>query len=413
MARDEFITRTTRPPFFVVAICASLTLAAVYNSGLPMPPRAVTEAMIVLLPLVGLVISHQRVGGRRFPSVAIVISASLLIVVALAAILNGSAGTSMLVLLAPALLALSFATTGGLLAEDDLRTVARWIVILGVCQAVLAFAEAQLLATWAQNIAATNGELYRYRPNLVLDGIGRASGTMGHPILLGLICAIAAILTLNRDVVRSRPIGWALFIALAYGVVLSGSRSSVAALIVGTLVYFLHPKTKTRRSLRILIVLALIPTMVIYISEAIAGARSVSIYSLNNRLDALPRFLETLNRPIENVFLGEGENFSLNTVADNQFLTTIGVYGLIGFLILVSGIIFALFSRRPTVTATVMVLAFMALSFDVLEWGFSSVMFWLLVGLSHGGKLTGRTIEENESVSISRGDGTISLAHRT
>jgi hypothetical protein len=370
---------------FVLAICASITLAMTYNSGLPVPPRAITEGAIAFLPALGLLLSYRKLVGRLVPPGSLIIASGMLVAVAFATILNGSGGASILGLLAPAIVAVTFSLSSGMLDQEDFRTLARWIIVMGLVQLAFAIAQAHLQIGWVQDIETPDG--YVYRPNLLIESIGRASGTMGHPILLGLACAIAALLTLSRDVIRTPRIGWLVFTSLAYGVVLSGSRSSVAALLVGTLIYFLHPRTATRRGFRVLIVLVLIPTMFVYISEAVAGARVESLYSLTNRLDALPRFLKTLERPLPNVFFGEGEAFALSTVADNQFLTTTGAYGLLGLLVLFAAILYALFSKRPMVTAITAVLTFMALSFDVLEWTFTAILLWTLVGMSRGGKI--------------------------
>lgn len=372
----------------VLLVVLAITLTVVSRSGFfPPVDRAVTDAAIVLLPLAGFVLSLPRLTRRRTARVGTWIAVVFAIAVTLAGLVNGPGIASVFGMLLPAMMAVVLTLIGGLLSAAEFRTIARCIVALAVAQTVFAIADVHLLEDWARQ-AASIDDVYVYRPNLLIDGIGRAPGTMGHPILLGLICTIGAVLVLSRDVVRSLVFRMILVAFLGWGVVLSGSRSSVAALAVAVLLYFIHPASPTKRWVRVWMVIVITPLTLIYVNEAVNTARDVSLFSLTNRIDALPRLWETLNRPFPFWVFGEGVHFSLDTVADNQFLTASGSYGLIGLLAFIAAIAYALRSRSPIALAVVGCLAFMSLSFDTLTWSFSTLMFWLMVGFSHSHSAT-------------------------
>lgn len=397
---------TTEKPAraLVLSIIAAITLTAVSRSSL-FPPidRSVTDGLIVLLPVAGFVLSLPRLASRRDAQVGLWIAISFAVVVTISGLVNGPGIASVFGMLLPAVIAVVLVLLGSIITVREFRTIARWVILLAVVQAVFAIADVNLLQAWAQQAALTNG-VYIYRPNLIVDGIGRASGTMGHPILLGLICTIGAVLALGKDIIR-RPVVRLLLVALLlWAVVLSGSRSSVAAFAVAVLLFFIHPASPAKRGIRILMVIIVTPLTLVYVNEAITTARQVSLFSLTNRIDALPRLMDTLRRPAPEWLIGEGSRFNIG-IADNQFLTTSGSYGLLGLLILLAAIIYALSSRSPIVVATLGCLAFMSLSFDTLTWGFSSFLFWFLIGVSRSE--VARAVEIVRPVRAKREDGRI------
>lgn len=368
-----------------LVFCMILAITiAVLNRGnvLPSLERSIADAAIALLPLLGLTLSMRQLSHRQLPPLAITIAIAYALTVVLSGIINGPGMASALGLLLPAVNAVVLVTVGSLLTAAEFQTIARWLITLAVIQAGLAVAEVQMLEPWAKELASPDG-FYPYRPNLVISGIGRANGTMGHPILLGLVCTVGAILTFSKQIVSRWYFQVPIIAALFLGILLSGSRSSITAFLVASMIYFLHPASPTRPWLRVLMVLWIVPLTVIYVQDAVANAREVSLFSLTNRLDALPRLGDTFSRPFPQWFVGDGISFSLETVADNQFLSSSGFYGLLGFLTFSAGVIFGLYSRNPLTVAALSSLVFMSLSFDTLTWAFSTFMIWFLIGYGH------------------------------
>jgi hypothetical protein len=366
----------------VVCIAAAITITSFYRSSpFSAVDRSVVDAAIVLLPALGALLSMGRLAHRRPAAIGVGIALLYAMTVVTAGIVNGPGVASIFGMIFPGAVAVVLVLIGSMVNAAEFRAIARWIIVLAIVQAIIAIAEVQLLAPWAQQLATLNGA-YPYRPNLVIDGIARANSTMGHPILLGLICAVGAVLASNRDIVRPLPLRLTIVALLGWTVVLSGSRSSIAALGFAILLFFIHPASPSKRWLRVVMILAITPATIIYIQEAVTTARSVSLFSLTNRIDALPRLVETLERPFPHWLFGEGVRFSLETTADNQILSVSGSYGLLGLLCFGAAVIYGMTSRNPTAVAVIGALTFMALSFDTLTWAFSTFMFWFMVGLA-------------------------------
>lgn len=397
----------------VLSIIAAITLTAVSRSAI-FPPidRAVTDALIVLLPVVGFILSLQRLTRRHTAQVGLWIAVSFAVTVTVSGIVNGPGIASVFGMLLPATMAVVLVLIGSLITNAEFLLIARWVVLLAVIQAIFAVADVQLLQAWAQQAASTNG-VYYYRPNLIIGGFGRASGMMGHPILLGLICTVGAVLAVSRDIVKHPGFRLLIVALLLWAVILSGSRSSVAAFAVAILLFFIHPASPAKRGLRILMVIIVTPLTLIYVNEAINTARQVSLFSLTNRIDALPRLMDTLRRSAPEWLIGEGNGFTLGSVADNQLLTTSGSYGLIGLLTFIAAIIYALWSRSPVAVAAIGCLAFMSLSFDTLTWSFSAFLFWFFIGFSHAENLRLERHAISEPVSsVEPGGATLSSVRR-
>lgn len=339
------------------------------------------SAAILVLPILGILLSGTQIRHRRFSIAGVVIAGIYAVAIATAALAHDGYGQALFPTVQPAAMAVVFALVGALLDRAERVAVARVVLAMALAQVPLAIAQAVLANEWSRQLAVSEGA-YGYNVNLIVPGISRAMGVMGHPILFGLVCAIAVAFAMDRTVVRSHWVRSAIVVLLVGGIALSGSRSSLAAMGVGILVYLFHPGSGSRVVVRRMAVVVMIPVMWLYISQSISAAGTASPFSLTNRLDAWPRFVDALSRGGITMWLGEGAGFSLDTVADNQFLTTIGMYGFVGLIALGLVLAFGLWSNNPVISGAMAMLCFMALSFDVLEWTFSAVMIWLLVGAS-------------------------------
>lgn len=384
MAKSNVIGATSSDAFagaLVVSISVSMVLASIYLSPTLGLPHFAIELLISGMPAIGAILSHRKLAGRKSSPVPFAIAVAYGIAVILSIFTSPAFDSSAAVLLAPAVPAIVMTFVGGLLTRREMLALLRVVCGIAVVQALLAIAEVQGHEPWAVSLAATQDVGYLIRPNLVLLGLLRASGTMGHPILLGVICSVAWIFVFARTV-RRMPLKIALLALLSWGVLLSGSRSSLVALGVAVIIYFAHKHSSMSRKIRTLILIAVIPLMWFYVNAAVQDARVLSPFSLSNRVGAWARFVGALSRPGIEPLFGENSSFSLETVADNQFLTTLGRYGVVGILILIAALVYAITSRSPVFSAVTASIGFMFLSFDVLSFSFPTLLFWLFVGAS-------------------------------
>lgn len=373
--------RFARGPVFTLSV--SIMLSTVYNSPALNLPRGTVESAIALLPAVGIALSYRTLAQRRVPTSAAVLAIAYAVVVVTSSLLYKGPDTSLAIAISPAVTAVVLTLTGSLIRTPELLALGRVLIFAAILQSFLAIAEVQLKTPWAIELAATPKVGYIVRSNLVMDGYLRASGTMGHPILLGVICTVALIFALVPGVIRRWPVRLALIALLLWGVLLSGSRSSLVAVALALIVYFGHRNSPLRRGARMLLLVALIPLALYFFVTTLETAEEVSPFSLSNRVDALGRFTDTISRPVAIALFGENRGFQLETVADNQYLTTLGTYGILGLLILVAAIAYAVSSPSPLLSAIAATIAFLFLSFDVLGFDFTELLMWLVIGASH------------------------------
>lgn len=336
-------------------------------------------------PALGVLLSWRVLRERTLTVTPLLIAAAYAMLILLAAFSHPGNEKGISGLIAPAAVALVATFVGAVMSPREMNIVARVIIALASAQALFAVAEVQFQDSRAREIAAVPelGTSYVVRENLLLQGdFSRASGTMGHPILLGAICAVAFILVLAR--IRTSVL-WAvpLLALLGWGVALSGSRSVVAAVLIAGIWYLLHPGTPLAHHWRLPLVLASPPAAYWYITTTADEARRVSAFSLDNRLAAWDRLLEALDRSGGTAVFGEGLEWTISrpTAADNQILTTTGQLGLLGMAVLLAAIWMAARTADPGSASLAVFFGVMFLSFDALAWQFTTVAFWLLLGL--------------------------------
>lgn len=362
-----------------------LLLGSLYLSPGTHLPHAITELTIDVLPAVGMVFSIRRLAHRRVPTVIAVTLFLYSFAVILSTFVNPITHLGALKLLSPAAAAVAWGLGGALLTYREFLSVGRWFMGVAAVQAVLGIAEVQLHSATAMRLAADpDTGVYFPRDNLVLPGFLRAAGTTGHPIILGVLCATGLLLTVLPTGLRveRRWIRNLLAALFAWGLLLSGSRTSLAALGFAFVIYFLHRHTPISRTLRNWLVLAVAPLVYGYLKGAAHDAETVSPFSLTNRQAAGGRIVDALGRQGPTFYFGEASNFTLPTVADNQFLTTLGMYGLFGLLVVLFAGVLAIAARSPMVAALSTFSVAMFMSFDTLGFSLTTVVFWLLVGAS-------------------------------
>lgn len=231
---------------------------------------------------------------------------------------------------------------------------------------------------------------------LTLDG--RAVGTMGHPIALGMLMATCFLLALcvRTMSIRSRTI---LCVVFVLGLGVAGSRSAVLATLVGlSLFFFFRLKGRFRALWRLLVV----GVMAAFIgSYDFADSSFISSlngsFSVSHRLGSLqsvPRLFTA--RPLFEVLFGSGYNSETHlyasnvlvfdgtqTALDDQFVTALAWGGLLGLILFVA-LVWLLYYRastalRPVVLAQVV----MMLSFDVVSWSANWLTLLALSSLAY------------------------------
>lgn len=230
--------------------------------------------------------------------------------------------------------------------------------------------------------ADRNNELLSFVP-------GRATGTLGHPILLGLYCAFAAIVSLAKTVPRTLQV-ISLTIAIL-GIVLAGSRSALLGLLLALVVLYFSSSIKHSRTLVILLSTVagsiLVSRYIQSISEYLADVSTTM--SFTHRFSVLGTWRILMDRPIFEVVFGGGPQAMRNLLAtelvgkngflatDNQFLLTLATIGLVGLVAQISVSITSLSSGSPFSRAFMTLSIFMMFSFDSLTWALPTVIFVL------------------------------------
>jgi hypothetical protein len=225
---------------------------------------------------------------------------------------------------------------------------------------------------------------------------GRPGGTMGHPILYGAVAALGALLALTQ---RGRL--WAVaFLINTIGVLASGSRSALAAISIGLLVYVLSSYRRTLfqvRNLLIAFVAAAVASPFIIASAAVGsffadlGSRlnligDVSSEARNLRAEVA---LERIFSSGQTIIVGHGglsDAAYLTTYGfgdgqastfDNMYLAIWHNYGLFGLLPLVALLVWLVVrgdgASRAVVLAFVTILMFV----DIANWP-ALIMFGVL-----------------------------------
>ena len=265
----------------------------------------------------------------------------------------------------------------------DLLLLVRGLVVLGVGQALLGIVELTVLhrpVPWGYKVRA-DGSVFA-GPNRILPGdLTRVEGTLGHPIPYAVFLAVCLVVLLAHPRLLPSPVVLALTSLLVVGVLLSGSRSVVAAL-VAALTHLLVTSAQSRRLLNV-ITSAVASVVVVWLLEGEIADGFVTLInsgSWENRVGALASVPGLLGRPPLEALLGSGfgsepELYARGllpqggfTVIDNQLVSTLAAFGVVGVLALVAALVVG-FARAARVgRALLLVMAVVLFSFDWFVW---------------------------------------------
>lgn len=281
--------------------------------------------------------------------------------------------------------------------ERERQMVARAVVALALLQVVIAIAEVTFLAEplWGAPISPLTGDPTS-PPNELLGGqAARAQGSMGHPLPMGTLLAVAVAL-LGRDAVRwsGKARGLATAVILL-GAIPNGSRSVLLLLVVLT-VLTAGGRRLTTRSVIGAIVLAVGGALALgltFVQGQLAILANSGSYT--HRLEGFGSVTRLMDRPDwTSRWFGDGFASSaalfrtgyLQTdgfaAVDNQYVLTVAESGLVGFVLLLILLVVPMFRAETWARVTVGALAVMALIFDVFAWTSTLALFAVFVPMA-------------------------------
>ncbi|MGY1694465.1 hypothetical protein ACI780_06060 [Geodermatophilus sp. SYSU D00814] len=274
----------------------------------------------------------------------------------------------------------------------DVRLLARGLVLLALAELAVALAGAHLGVPAPWGYLGTPGTTFGVN-DLVPALDGRSTGTMAHPIPFGTLMALAAALCLTSVTRWPVPVRVLAGAAACYGLAMSGSRSAALVLCLAAVVAVLTPRAlRIGATARVLVVLALAGAVLLLRDTRLTVVASLEgTGSLTHRLAALDAAGRLLDRPVEQTLLGSGTG-SLDDLfasgllqldgffaVDNQLVTTFALAGLVGLAALLALVVVGLLRGVPEVRPAALLLVGMVMSFDLLEWNATAVLFVALV----------------------------------
>ncbi|MGV6993827.1 O-antigen ligase family protein [Gordonia amicalis] len=272
-------------------------------------------------------------------------------------------------------------------------TVYRAIVTVAVFEGVLSIGQVFFSAplTWGYLGSAVKNPL-EMTNNLGLVEVGRAVGTLAHPILLGFLCAMG-IVALWGGAAERLWVKLILSAPMLLGILASGTRSALLAVLIGIAVLALGGGGRNRRRFAIVFVALAYSVLAIpRVVERFSFLKSLEgTFSLEHRMRSITSVAPLLDRDSRSVLLGEGSNGIQGLyergvlhndkffAIDNQFVYSLATGGVLALLLLILLVVssFILGGRLNWAAATVMVTFFF--SFDSLSWNIPVIVCAVLL----------------------------------
>jgi hypothetical protein len=226
-------------------------------------------------------------------------------------------------------------------------------------------------------------------PHPLINGTVRAEGTLGHPLVAGMVMLVGLLLVLTSDLaIRWKAI---LVAVLGTGVLASGSSSVYLTALLCLTVHFLKSRSTVLRLAKYVTVAA--AAFYLLFGSAILAPVTDDVSGVNsthrlNSFIAFPRLLT--ERSIQEGLFGSGwgsakQNYQAGYLIndnffaiDNQFTTVMMSAGLLGFVLFVAAVALALWQSDASTRLAQFSMVFMFLSFDVLGWGSTAALFIVL-----------------------------------
>lgn len=279
----------------------------------------------------------------------------------------------------------------------DMRVFTRVVLLFATVQAFEGAAEfggvrVAPWSTYAQTTLTSN--------NTIIGGTVRAEGLAGHPIPYSMLMVFALLLVFVHESglrPRSRFLCVVVFVS---ALVLSGSRSSIVALVVSGALALLFSRLSFGRRLALLVLsvgsvmtVVLSPTGAQHLSKSLSTLQGSGSYT--HRLGALESFGKVLGvRDGADYFIGTGYSSELGlftrgllqtdkfNIVDNQFLSTMIWGGVLALGGLIVAMAIAFLSGPTLVRAGVCFVGVFMNSFDIFKWQGPTAMLMFFLALA-------------------------------
>jgi hypothetical protein len=327
--------------FFVLAIFG--------HNGLPREIWIPVSAFVLIV----LVIAVARSGGvSKSSNPMFIVLCGWWGFVAMGVLINGSYSPQATAGFILTVLAMVFVATR--LNRQELKVVLLGFLLVGGFEVAWALAE---LITNATPLWGYRGDLIRENP-LFAGAVPRAQGTMAQPIVYGTLMGVVVLIAWSNAIIQLGPRLriLALGVGLA-GVVLSGTRSVILAVVIAIALHILLRKS-LGRWLRNILLAGAITTVVAVVGFGIGDKINdlMTSGSWLHRLGSLQAVPALLARPEGQAFWGTGWGsqealfdkgyipltYGLKVV-DNYFVYVLGTSGIVGVVLLLAMCAFAFF----------------------------------------------------------------------
>lgn len=288
-------------------------------------------------------------------------------------------------------------------------------VVLGIGVLEVAVAAVQAFsgaaATWGY-LGDKTSALVGFNP-LLPSIAGRAVGTMGHPIPLGMLAATCLVVVVADSRAGTRGARTVLAGTFALGLVLSGARGAVIATVVGLLAVLLG-----RTAGRWAVVLRVVAVVGVLGFLASGGVRESALvrsldgsFSLTHRLGSLGALPQLFARPAAQVLFGSGHGSATalydrgiltadgQYAIDNQLVMALATGGVVGLAALVLFCVVLLRRVSATLRPALVTQLVMFAVFDVNQW-YASWAVLLVVGTLGTAVRSGAATDEGDVMPL-------------
>lgn len=288
--------------------------------------------------------------------------------------------------LSAALVALPVGFVAPRVNSAERRVIHRTVIVLALILGGIAIAESFIFDRLLIAQPTIGQSAHAFLPQVV-----RGEATTGTPLVLGFLLLVAFVLVATAEGHRiSRLLA---VVVLALGVLATGSASVAAILALGLMLAIFVRASPAVRITGVFIafccgalaaVVGQIPEPLV---DQVTGANATQ---RTNSLMSVPRLLDLQSIP--NVLFGNGWGGadllyrtrvlleSRSASIDNQFVTTMVESGVVGFLVLIVAIVFAIRNCRREYIAMLVAMVAMFISFDVLLWAMPATLLFFIAG---------------------------------
>ncbi len=246
-----------------------------------------------------------------------------------------------------------------------------------------------------------------YQAHYILNGIPlnayyRVQSYFGTPMVSGCVCATSLILT--YALIKNKFRKYLFLFVFTLGLILSMARGAWIASII-SLCYFLIVSKSVRWVISKKIIIFIV---IIIIISAFSSRYLINYLHSENSVQLHNRFLVLSHASLErdaqwkrgfDVFLkypwgvgagllshkGAHSNFGI-TVADGNYFRILGELGILGFVLFVTLLFYAIYITHTRkyylITSLLIIYTLQAIGTNVFDLMYTSYLFWLLIGIS-------------------------------